>query len=105
MMKTLLVAALLGLGLPAGTGAALAKPPSYALPDDSAELHPGTGPGFEAAQNNCTACHSADYPNTQPPKRGAAFWQGEVTKMVKVYKAQISDEDQKAIAAYLAETY
>jgi len=34
------------------------------------------------AKNNWTACHSADYVNTQP--RGAkdrkAFWQAEVTK-------------------------
>ncbi len=41
--------------------------------------------GFEAAQANCLVCHSVDYIAMQPPGKGAAFWESEVTKMVKVY--------------------
>lgn len=86
-------------------GVAFAKPLTYVLPDETAVLRPGPEPGFEAAKNNCMACHSVDYVQTQPPKKGAAFWDAEVTKMIKVYKAQIDEKDAKAIADYLAQTY
>ncbi len=90
-------------------GAAWAAPRSYDLPAPTAELRPARNgahaPGFEAAQANCQTCHAPDYILTQPPGRGAAFWDGEVTKMVKVYRAPISDADAKLIAAYLADTY
>lgn len=87
------------------TGIALAKPLTYALPDETAVLRPGPEPGFEAAKNNCVACHSVDYIGTQPPKKGAAFWDAEVTKMIKVYKAPIDEKDAKAIADYLTQMY
>ena len=86
-------------------GVAIAKPLTYALPDETATLRPGPEPGFEAAKNNCMACHSVDYVQTQPPKKGSAFWDAEVTKMIKIYKAQIDEKDAKAIADYLAQTY
>lgn len=86
-------------------GPAIAKPLTYTLPDGTADLRSSNHPGFAAAGNNCASCHSADYINTQPPKRGAAFWDGEVTKMVKVYGAPIGEADAKAIAEYLAQTY
>jgi sulfite dehydrogenase (cytochrome) subunit B len=41
----------------------------------------------------------------QPPKKGPAFWEAEVTKMIKVYRAPIEAEQAKAIAAYLGATY
>jgi hypothetical protein len=54
--------------------------------------------------DNFTACHSADYINTQ--LRGAkgkkGFWQAEVTKMIKVYGAPIADADVAGIVDYLA---
>ena len=53
----------------------------------------------------CKACHSADYISTQPPGKGKAFWQAEVQKMIKVYKAQIAEGDAAVIADYLAATY
>lgn len=87
------------------TGAALAEPVKYQLPPETAELHKGTSPGFEAAQANCLVCHSADYLTTQPPKKGKAFWEAEVTKMVKVFGAKIAPDDARAIAEYLAEGY
>jgi mono/diheme cytochrome c family protein len=84
-------------------GLATANPVTYKLPEETATFRPG--PGLEAAKNNCVACHSADYVSIQPPKKGKAFWDAEVTKMIKTYKAQITDADAKTIADYLAATY
>jgi mono/diheme cytochrome c family protein len=80
---------------------ALADPMVYQLPPETAELRPG--PGLETAAV-CIACHSADYLSTQPPK-GKAFWQGEVQKMIKVYKAPIAQDDAAVIVNYLATAY
>jgi mono/diheme cytochrome c family protein len=82
-----------------------AAPVSYTLPKETAAFKPG--PNLEVVQNNCTACHSADYINTQPrgPKFKKDFWQAEVTKMIKVYGAQIDDADVGKIVEYLAATY
>ena len=86
-------------------GAANAAPISYTLPDETAVFKPG--PNLEVVQNNCTACHSADYINTQPrgEKFKKDFWQAEVTKMIKVYGAPIDDADVGKIVDYLAATY
>ncbi len=82
-----------------------AAPISYALPNETAAFKPG--PNLEVVQNNCTACHSADYVNTQPrgPKFKKDFWAAEVTKMIKVYGAPIDDADVAKIVEYLAATY
>lgn len=82
-----------------------AKPVSYKLPAETAAYKPG--PNLETVQNNCTACHSADYVKTQPqgPKFKKDFWQAEVTKMIKVYGAPIDDADVGKIVDYLAATY
>ncbi len=61
--------------------------------------------GLRGAQANCLVCHSVDYIAMQPPGKGAAFWESEVTKMVKVYHAPIDEGQAKAIAAYLTDTY
>jgi cytochrome c553 len=86
-------------------GSANAAPVSYTLPDETAAFRPG--PNVEAAQNNCTACHSVDYVQTQPrgPKFKKDFWQAEVTKMIKVYGAPIDDADVGKIVDYLTATY
>ena len=82
-----------------------AKPILYALPGDAVAFKPG--PNLETVQNNCTACHSADYVQTQP--RGAKFkedfWRAEVTKMIKVYGAPIDEADIGKIVDYLTQTY
>ena len=57
------------------------------------------------AEANCSVCHSADYISTQPPKQGIAFWQAEVTKMIKVYGAPITEQEANKVAEYLAATY
>jgi hypothetical protein len=81
---------------------ALPSPMVYQLPDETAELKPG--PGVDTAIV-CTACHSADYISTQPSGKGKAFWQAEVQKMIKAYKAPIGEDDAAVIANYLAATY
>ena len=88
-----------------GTMALEAKPISYKLPDETAALK--SGPNLDVVQNNCTACHSAEYIQTQPqgPKFKKDFWQAEVTKMIKVYGAPIDDGDVGKIVDYLTATY
>jgi hypothetical protein len=88
-----------------GPTTAGAKPVSYKLPDKAIEFKPG--PNLEVVKNNCTACHSADYVQTQPrgPKFSKDFWQAEVNKMIKVYGAQIDQADIGKIVDYLTATY
>jgi cytochrome c5 len=101
MTRSLLIAtaAIAGLAL----GSANAAPVSYTLPDETAAFKPG--PNLDVVQNNCTACHSADYISTQPRGLKKDFWQAEVTKMIKVYGAPIEDADVGKIVDYLAATY
>ncbi|MCJ2062681.1 cytochrome c [Methylobacterium sp. J-088] len=102
-------AVLPALGLALAATAALAAPDTYALPEPTAQFKAppdaGHAAGFQAAQENCMTCHSADYIAMQPPGKGQAFWDGEVAKMVKVYRAPIAAEQARAIAAYLGATY
>jgi hypothetical protein len=58
------------------------------------------GPGSDAINNNCLACHSAGMVLNQPPLPRTT-WQSEVAKMRAVYKAPISDEDAASIVDYL----
>ena len=102
MTKRMIISLTLWAAL-AATGATLAKPLSYSLPDATATFRPG--PGVEVAQNNCASCHSADYINFQPPKKGQIFWEAEVSKMIKAYHAPINEADAKAIVEYLSQTY
>jgi sulfite dehydrogenase (cytochrome) subunit B len=88
-----------------GLYSAAAAPVAYTLPEETAAFKPG--PNLDVVKNNCTACHSADYVNTQPrgPKFKKDFWQAEVTKMIKVYGAPIDDADVPKIVDYLTTTY
>ena len=90
------------LALIASASSAIAEPMVYQLPPESAELKPA--PGVESAAV-CTACHSADYISMQPSGKGKAFWEAEVQKMIKVYKAPIGEDDVAVIVNYLAATY
>jgi hypothetical protein len=58
------------------------------------------GPGSDAINNNCLACHSADHVLNQPSLPRDA-WQEVVNKMIKAYKAPVSPDDAKAIVDYL----
>jgi mono/diheme cytochrome c family protein len=108
-MKRSVVIVLLGAAVLASIAyapiLAKAKPVSYKLPEETAAFKPG--PNLEVVQNNCTACHSADYIKTQPqgPKFKKDFWKAEVTKMIKVYGAPIEEADIGKIVDYLAATY
>src|SRR5262252_908176 len=64
----------------------------------SIDLPPGDrtfpdGPGADAMNNNCLACHSAGMVLNQPalPK---AEWEAEVEKMRATYKAPIDAKDR-----------
>jgi mono/diheme cytochrome c family protein len=58
------------------------------------------GPGADAANGNCLACHSVEMVLTQPPLPKAA-WEAEVAKMRNVYKAPVDPKDDPAIVDYL----
>lgn len=102
-MRTIKLFSLAALGMLAGAAPGFAKPISYTLPDETAQFK--QAPGVEAPEAHCRTCHSADYINTQPRGKGAAFWDAEVHKMIKVYGAPIEEKDTKAIIEYLAKTY
>ena len=101
----LVLTTIVGLTIGFGFIAAGAKPISYMLPDETAAFKPGAN--VDVVKNNCTACHSADYVQTQPrgPKFSKDFWQAEVTKMIKVYGAPIDDADAGKIVDYLTANY
>ena len=66
---------------------------------DSDRMFPA-GPGSDAINNNCLACHSADMVLNQPALSKQA-WATEVNKMINNYKAPIASEDVGAIVDYL----
>ena len=66
---------------------------------DSDKMFPD-GPGSDAINNNCLACHSADMVLNQPALSKQA-WAAEVNKMINNYKAPIAPEDVAAIVDYL----
>jgi hypothetical protein len=66
---------------------------------DSDRMFPA-GPGSDAINNNCIACHSAGMVLNQPALSKQA-WAAEVNKMINNYKAPIAPEDVGAIVEYL----
>jgi hypothetical protein len=71
----------------------------------SVDLPPGDrmfpdGPGADAVNGNCLACHSAGMVLTQPAL-AKAQWEAEVDKMRTFYKAPIDPQDVDAIVGYL----
>jgi hypothetical protein len=74
------------------------KPVKIDLPD-SDKMFPG-GPGADAINNNCLACHSAGMVLNQPALLKQA-WTAEVHKMINNYKAPIAPEEVGAIVDYL----
>ena len=100
--KSLLAVILLSVAsmqLPAWAASAFElKPVKIDLPD-SDRMFPD-GPGSDAINNNCLACHSADMVLNQPALSKQA-WATEVNKMINNYKAPIAPEDVAAIVDYL----
>ena len=66
---------------------------------DSDKMFPD-GPGSDAINNNCLACHSAGMVLNQPVLSKQA-WTAEVNKMINNYKAPIAPEDVGTIVEYL----
>nr|WP_244549159.1 cytochrome c [Bradyrhizobium canariense] len=66
---------------------------------DSDRMFPD-GPGSDAINNNCLACHSAGMVLNQPTLSKQA-WAAEVNKMINTYKAPVAPEDVAAIVDYL----
>ena len=102
MFRTTLPLALLAAGIlvPLAGGAAQTltlKSVTVDLPDPG-RMFPG--PGSDAINNNCLACHSAGMVLNQPALPKAA-WQAEVDKMIEVYKAPVAAADVPAIVDYL----
>ena len=103
MFRILLSATIL-LGVASMPVAARAATPSELKPvkvdlPDSDKMFPD-GPGADAINNNCLACHSADMVMNQPALSKQA-WAAEVNKMIHNYKAPIAPEDVGAIVDYL----
>jgi hypothetical protein len=63
------------------------------------------GPGSEAAQTQCAACHSLDYILMNSPFPNAKVWEAEVNKMINVFGAAIPPDEAKTITEYLAKNY
>jgi len=74
------------------------KPVKIDLPD-SDKMFPD-GPGSDAINNNCLACHSAGMVLNQPALSKQA-WAAEVNKMINNYKAPVAPEDVATIVDYL----
>ncbi len=81
-----------------------AEQKTITLPPDNTMATLAPGPGMEVARANCGICHSTDYIVRQP-RGDTKQWQAEVTKMVKVYGAPVSPENEKVIVEYLATAY
>lgn len=62
------------------------------------------GKHFDVVQANCLTCHSFGYILNQG-KQSRHFWREKVVKMVKAFKAPISQEDQDLVTDYLFEQY
>jgi cytochrome c5 len=75
---------------------------SITLPAPAVSLKEGVGK--DVTTSYCRICHSLDYITTQQ-KFPKARWQAEVTKMIKVYGAPISEENSKIIADYISTHY
>jgi cytochrome c5 len=95
----LVLLVLAGLPLVAG-----AQSRSITLPPDHPYGDLKAGPGQDVTERACRNCHSTDYVVMQPPG-DARQWEGVVTKMIKVYGANISAEEARTITQYLTTQY
>jgi cytochrome c5 len=101
-MRPALVIAVVLLLIPLAARAADQK--TIVLPPDNAMATLTPGPGMEVARASCGLCHSTDYIVRQP-RGDAKQWQAEVAKMIKVFGAPISPDNEKTIVEYLASAY
>jgi len=85
--------------------APLAAALDITLPPETAAYRPSDLPGYQLVQQNCMACHSAQYVQTQPPAMPRGFWEATVRKMKKPYGALFVEGDIPAMVDYLVKTY
>ena len=85
----------------AGQAAAITTLKSLKLDVPTSDTMFPAGPGSDAINNNCLACHSAGMVLNQPALSKQA-WTAEVNKMINNYKAPVAPEDVGAIVEYLA---
>ena len=104
MKKLLILAVVAAAGLSAG-GAAQAVVKTMQGPPDTVFFKPSPMPGYDKAMASCTACHSAEYMQYQPPTAPRAYWDAMVHRMKAVFKAPVGDADMPEIIDYLAKTY
>ena len=88
-----------------GAFALLATIAAPALAQEEPAIKLMDGQGLDRVEANCAACHSLDYIQMNSPFPNAALWDAEVTKMIKVFGAPISDADASAIKDYLKTNY
>jgi hypothetical protein len=62
------------------------------------------GKGFAEVQANCLMCHSFGYIINQGPQ-SRKHWKHVIEKMIKAFKAPITEKDAKIVEAYLVEHY
>jgi hypothetical protein len=100
--RNLLAVAVTTFAWCAGAGAAVK---TITLPPDGTQLKPSSLAGYEKAQSNCVACHSAEYMLYQPPSAARPYWDAMVKRMQGPFKAPIADADIPVIVDYLVKTY
>src|SRR5437870_443844 len=101
--KKLVWRSLLSVGaLIASTSATYAL--DITLPVETASYKPSNQPGYRLVQQNCLACHSAQYVQYQPTS-SRRYWDATVKKMKKVFGAPFADEDIGPMVDYLVKTY
>jgi mono/diheme cytochrome c family protein len=104
-MNRFAIASLLALSALFSGLAANAASKSLLLPADGVQLKASALPGYAMAQNNCVACHSAEYMLYQPPSAARPYWDAMVKRMKAVFKANINDGDIPVIVDYMVKTY
>ena len=86
-----------------------AKPVTYVLPDETAAFKPADRISKSSRESAGRLPFRADsgVALTQPqgPAFKKAFWEAEVTKMIKVYGAPIDEADVPKIVDYLTQVY
>jgi mono/diheme cytochrome c family protein len=101
-MKRVFALAVALLVMPLAVWAAEQK--TITLPPDNEMAALKPGPGMEVARANCGLCHSTDYIVRQP-HGDVKQWQAGVTKMIKVFGAPVTPENEKTIVEYLSSAY
>jgi cytochrome c5 len=95
-MRYLLLAALIAVAAPALVSSAGA---------DEAQIKLKDGPGKDAVETNCAACHSLDYIPMNSPFLDRDKWDATIKKMIGPLGAPIDAKDVPAILDYLAKNY